>query len=79
MGIFVWNRVPMGLQPTASYFQYCMLMIVQAGLAYYEIFEGYIDDIIVHGQSEADLLVNLRRMQEIPHHIQPEEESDWFR
>ena len=26
MGIFVWNRVPMGLQPAASYFQYCMLM-----------------------------------------------------
>ena len=34
MGIFVWNRVPMGLQPAASYFQYCMLMIVLAGLAY---------------------------------------------
>ena len=53
----------MGLQPAASYFQYCMLMIVLAGLAY-EICEGYIDDIIVHGQSETDLLVNLRRVFE---------------
>jgi hypothetical protein len=51
-------RYPLG---SASYFQYCMLMIVLAGLAY-EIREGYIDDIIVHGQSEADLLVNLRRV-----------------
>ena len=63
MGIFVWNRVPMGLQPAASYFQYCMLMIVLAGLAY-DICEGYIDDIIVHGQSEEDLLTNLRRVFE---------------
>ena len=63
LGIFVWNRVPMGLQPASSYFQYCMLMIVLAGLAY-ETCEGYIDDIIVHGQSEADLLVNLRRVFE---------------
>ena len=63
MGIFVWNRIPMGLQPAASYFQYCMLMIVLAGLAY-EICEGYIDDIIVHGQSEEDLLANLRKVFE---------------
>ena len=63
MGIFVWNRVPMGLQPAASYFQYCMLMIVLAGLAY-DICEGYIDDIIVHGQSEEDLLENLRKVFE---------------
>ena len=49
----------MGLQPAASYFQYCMmLMIVLAGLAYV-ICEGYIDDIIVHGQDDSDLLVNL--------------------
>ena len=63
MGIFVWNRVPMGLQPAASYFQYCMLMIVLAGLAY-DICEGYIDDIIVHGQGEDDLLQNLRKVFE---------------
>ena len=49
----------MGLQPASSYFQYCLLMIVFAGLAY-EICEGYIDDIIVHGQSEPELLHNLR-------------------
>ena len=61
MGIFVWNRVPMGLQPAASYFQYCMLMIVLSGLAY-DICEGYIDDIIIHGQSEPDLVQNLRKV-----------------
>ena len=53
----------MGLQPAASYFQYCMLMIVLAGLAYV-ICEGYIDDIIVHGQDDSDLLVNLRQVFE---------------
>ena len=53
----------MGLQPAASYFQYCMLMIVLAGLAYV-ICEGYIDDIIVHGQVDSDLLVNLRQVFE---------------
>ena len=53
----------MGLQPAASYFQYCMLMIVLAGLAYV-IWEGCIDDIIVHGQDDYDLLVNLRQVFE---------------
>ncbi len=64
MGIFVWNRIPMGLQPAASYFQYCMLMIVLAGLAYVICEEEYIDDIIVHGQDDPDLLVNLRQVFE---------------
>ena len=60
IGIFVWNRIPMGLQPAAFYFQYCMLMIVLAKLVLV-ICEGYIDDIIVHGQDDSDLLVNLRQ------------------
>ncbi len=73
MGIFVWNRILMGLQPAASYFQYCMLMIVLAGLAYV-ICEGYIDDIIVHEQDYSDLLVNLRQvLSTIPHRIQSQE------
>jgi hypothetical protein len=59
MGIFAWNRIPMGLQPAASYFQYCMLMIVLAGIC-----EGYIDDIIVHGQDDSYLLVNLQQVFE---------------
>ena len=64
MGIFVWNRISMGLlQPAASYFQYCMLMIGLAGLAY-GICEGYIDDTIVHGQNDSNLLVNLRQVFE---------------
>ena len=40
-----------------------MLMIDLAGLAYV-ICEGYIDDIIVHGQDDSDLLVNLRQVFE---------------
>ena len=52
----------MGLQPATSYFQYCMV-IVFAGLTYV-ICEGYIDDIIVHGQDDPDLLVNLRQVFE---------------
>jgi hypothetical protein len=38
-------------------------MIVFAGLAYV-ICEGCIDDIIVHGQDDPDLLVNLRQVFE---------------
>ena len=63
VGIFVWNRVPMELQPAASFFQYCMLVIVLAGFTYV-ICEGYIDDIIVHGQDDPDLLMNLRKVFE---------------
>ncbi len=37
-------------------------MIVLAGLAY--VLRGYIDDIIVHGQDDVDLLVNLRQVFE---------------
>ena len=40
-----------------------MLMIVLAGLAYV-IWEGYIDDIIVHGQDDPDLLMNLHQVFE---------------
>ena len=53
----------MELQQAASYFQYCMLIIVLAELAYL-ICEGYIDDIIVHGQDVPDLLINLRQVFE---------------
>ena len=40
-----------------------MLMIVLVGLAYVTC-EGYIDDIIVHGQDDPELLVNLRQVFE---------------
>ena len=59
IGIFVWNRIPMGLQPASSYFQYCMTTVVLVGLMY-EICESYIDDIIVHAQHEDDMLKNLK-------------------
>ena len=53
----------MGMQPAAFYFQYCMLMIVLAGLVYV-ICEGYTDEIIVYGQGDTDLLVNLQQVFE---------------
>ena len=58
-GIFKWKRIPMGIQPAASYFQYCMMVIVLAGLAY-DICEAYIDDLIVQGKTEEELVENLR-------------------
>ena len=62
MEIFVWSRIPMGLQPASSYFQYCMLRMVLAGRAY-EICEANIDNILVHGQAP-DLLGNTRQVLE---------------
>ena len=49
-GLFYWNRIPMGLQPAASYFQYCIMVLILGNLAY-QTCEAYIDDLIVHGKS----------------------------
>jgi len=37
--------------------------VVLAGLVYI-IFEIYIDDVLIHGRSEEDFLVNLRKVQD---------------
>ena len=49
-------------------------MIVLSGLAY-EICEGYIDDIIIHGQSEPDLVQNLRKVFEQFHYLLQSQEE----
>ena len=60
-GIFMWKRIPMGIQPAAApYVQYYMMIIVLAGLAY-EYCDAYIDDLIVHAKTNEELVENLRR------------------
>ena len=59
MGVFEWLRVPMGPKGAPSYFQQIMATVVLAGLIYH-ILEIYLDDIIVHGNSEEEFLNRLR-------------------
>jgi hypothetical protein len=58
MGIFEWFRVPMGLKGAPSYFQGVMATIVLLGLLYM-ICELYLDDILIHAQTEEEFLVRL--------------------
>ena len=51
MGIFEWNRAPMGTQPAGGYFHQCIAFVVLAGLVYVML-ESYIDDILVHAQTK---------------------------
>ncbi len=50
-----------GLQGLGPYFQRSMASVVLAGLVYI-ICEIYIDDMLIHGRSEEDFLVNLRKV-----------------
>lgn len=63
LGIMEWLRVPMGLKGAPSYFQRVIATVVLAGLMYI-ICELYIDDILVFGNSESDLVANLRKVFE---------------
>ena len=59
MGIFQWNRVPMGIKPAANYFQMTMAQSVLEGLIY-DICEVYIDDVLIYGRDEDEYISNLR-------------------
>lgn len=61
MGVFEWNRIPMGLKSAPSYFQQIMATEVLQGLIYY-ILELYLDDILVHAQTEQQLLERLETL-----------------
>ena len=61
MGLFQWNRVPMGAKGAASYFQMVLQTVVLAGLMF-AVCEVYIDDIITHGVDEKQFIFNLRRV-----------------
>ena len=58
MGIFEWNRAPMGTQPAGGYFHQCIAFIVLAGLVY-SILESYIDDILVFAETREKFWENL--------------------
>jgi hypothetical protein len=59
MGLYQWKRVPMGLKGAPAYFQSIMQNDVLAGFMW--IFLAvYLDDLIVFGQTEDELLANLR-------------------
>lgn len=62
-GIFVPNRVPMGLKSAPSYFQFIMQDNVLVGIAFFSC-ELYIDDIIIFGDSEETFLASLRTVLE---------------
>ena len=51
MGMFEWLRIPMGLKNATSYFQKMLASIVLVGRIFY-ICELYVDDVIIHGNSE---------------------------
>ena len=59
LGLFQWLCVPFGLKGAPAYFQKCLSSIVLVGLIY-NILEVYIDDILVYGQNDKELLDNLR-------------------
>ena len=61
IGTFEWLRVPIGLKGAPSYFQAEMAQTVLGGLTH-NILELYLDDIIVHGGSEAEYMKNLRQV-----------------
>ena len=60
-GLFEWCRVPMGLKGAPSYFQGVLVSTVLFGLIY-TICELYIDDLIIHAQTEEEFLVNLEKV-----------------
>ena len=62
-GLYEWLRVPMGLSGAPSYFQRAMTHEVLVGLVY-NICEVYLDDIIIHGNTEEEFISNLRKVLE---------------
>ena len=60
-GLFEFNRVPMGVKGAAPFFQQFIAVTVLAGLVF-SICENYIDDVIVHGDTEDGFIENLRKV-----------------
>ena len=61
-GKYEFTRVPMGLVGATGFFQQMMTMVL--GSLVHDICEVYLDDILVHAQSEAELIANLRQIFE---------------
>ena len=58
MGLFEWNRVPMGIKGAPTYFQEVMESEVLSGLLH-SICELYMDDLILYANSEDQLLEHM--------------------
>ena len=63
MGVYEFNRLPMGVMPASSYFQKAMSTEVLAGLLHI-ICELLIDDLAVFGQTDDSLIERLRKIFE---------------
>ena len=61
MGLYEWNRVPMGLKGAPSFYQMALAMFVFVGLISI-IMELYIDDLIIHGKTEDEFISRLRQV-----------------
>ena len=57
-GIYEWTRVPMGLLPSANYFQRTMAEEVLHGLVYSDC-EVYIDDLIITADKKLEYLTSI--------------------
>ena len=66
-GIYEWLRLPMGLKGAPSYFQRTMRTQVLQGL--HDICEAYLDDLIVFGRTEEELIENLSKVFERLQHF----------
>jgi transposase InsO family protein len=62
-GIYEWTRVPMGLLPSANFFQKSMSEYVFYGLLY-TLCEVYIDDLLMYGNDDTTFLDNVRAIFE---------------
>jgi hypothetical protein len=62
-GLYEPNRVWMGLKTAGSYFQQQISHVVLLGLIF-QICEVYIDDVIIHGETEEEFLANLAKVFE---------------
>ena len=62
-GLFEWTRVVMSLKGSGPFFQRSMANKVLAGYVT-RICEIYIDDLLVHGRMDDELIENLRKICE---------------
>jgi transposase InsO family protein len=58
MGVFMWNRVPMGIKRAGGWFQGTLATVVLVSVMYL-MCELYIDDLIIHAQTEEEFCKRL--------------------
>jgi hypothetical protein len=58
VGIYDWTRIPMGLLPSANFFQKCMGVHILNGLIY-NICDVYIDDMLIFGETDDAFIRNV--------------------